>query len=153
MTQGPVSCSKGHSSFDLPGKGHSTLGHSTHTRLGKGHSTHQLPGQGYSTLGQTTRALLGKGQELQGKDHSTLGHSTRTRLSKGHSTHQLPGQDHSTLGHSTSALPVHGPTDRACQYFRRHREKKATHPTCRSRGSSLVSHYRDGRAQFRFSAH
>ena len=112
---GPASCSTGHS----------TRGYSTRTRLSKGNSTQELLGQDHSVLGHSTSALPGKGQEPQSKGHSTLGHSTHTRLSKEHSIHQLPRQDHSVLGHSTSALPVHGPTDRACQYFRRHRKKKS----------------------------
>jgi len=130
---GPVSNDKGHSTSALAGKGqepqskgHSTLGHSTRSRLSKGHSTDQLLGQDHSTLGHSTSALPGPKRDLQSKSHSTLGHSTHKRLSKDHSIHQLLRQGHSTLGHSTSALPVHGPADRACQFFRRHRKQRAS---------------------------
>ena len=55
-------------------KGHSTLGHSTHTRPSKSHSTHQLPGQGHSTLGHSISALLGPKLDLQsmGLDSGSL---------------------------------------------------------------------------------
>jgi hypothetical protein len=99
---GPVSNGRGHSTNALPdmvhqpqSKGHSTRGHSTHTRLSKGHSTHQLLGQDHSTLGHLTSPLLGNGQEPPSTGQSTRGHSTRMRHSRGHSTHQLLGQVHS----------------------------------------------------------
>ena len=42
---GPVSCSKGQTTLDLPGKGQKTLEQKPHTCPGKGHTIHQLPGQ------------------------------------------------------------------------------------------------------------
>ena len=75
---GPVSNDRGHSTNALPdvvqqpqGKGHSTRGYSTRTRLSKGHSTHQLLRQGHSTLGHSSSALPGPKRDLQSKSHST----------------------------------------------------------------------------------
>ena len=144
---GPASCSKGPKTLDLPGKGHSTHQFRV-TRLwvrqpgtrsrhparvsdnppvagtgsldfgsdNPGASRHGTPAmvgppRGRHSARVSVRVIQEARSAEQGSDNP--GH---TRPGKGHSTHQLPGQ-----GQITRALPVHGPTDRACQYFRRHR--------------------------------
>ena len=95
---------------ELQGKGQTTLEQTPRERPGRGQTTHQLPGQG-----QTISELPGKRHNLQCKDQTTLGKTPHTRPGKGQTTHQLPGQGQTTLDQKTRALPVHGPTDRACQ--------------------------------------